>query len=146
MFAIPYCSKTSRVGVGKREKLNQDLRVDMPTIGPETIRQVYDAKLASIISPGKVIVLDQDECFRLWKSFHYHLSLRSGKMKVYLVAGEPSGDKLEPIMAGLKAASYELEFCGVGGPLTEEQGLTSLFPITEKWKQVSAKFWPNTVF
>ena len=58
-----------RVGVGvfvKREKINQDLRVDMPTIGPETIRQVYDAKLASIIiTPGKVIVLDQDECFRL---------------------------------------------------------------------------------
>ena len=38
----------------------------MPTIGPETIRQVYDAKLSSIIiTPGKVIVLEQDECFRL---------------------------------------------------------------------------------
>ena len=48
------------------EKTTQDLRVDMPTIGPKTIRQVYDAKLAAvIISPGKVIVLDQDECFRL---------------------------------------------------------------------------------
>ena len=40
--------------------------MDMPTIGPKTIRQVYDAKLAAIIiSPDKVIVLDQDECFRL---------------------------------------------------------------------------------
>ena len=62
-------SALRRVGVGilvKREKTNQDLRVDMPTIGPETIRQVYDAKLAAIIiSPDKVIVLDQDECFRL---------------------------------------------------------------------------------
>ena len=62
-------SALRRVGVGilvKREKKNQDLRVDMPTIGPETIRQVYDAKLAAIIiSPDKVIVLDQDECFRL---------------------------------------------------------------------------------
>ena len=54
-------------------------------------------------------------------------------MKVYLVAGEPSGDKLgAELMAGLKScAPYELEFCGVGGPLMEEQGLTSLFPITE---------------
>ena len=52
----------------KREKINQDLRVDMPTIGPETIRQVYDAKLSSIIiTPGKVIVLEQDECIRLCK-------------------------------------------------------------------------------
>ena len=40
-------------------------------------------------------------------------------MKVYLVAGEPSGDKLgAELMAGLKScAPYELEFCGVGGPL-----------------------------
>ncbi len=54
-------------------------------------------------------------------------------MKVYLVAGEPSGDKLgAELMAGLKScAPYELEFWGVGGPLMEEQGLTSLFPITE---------------
>ena len=54
-------------------------------------------------------------------------------MKVYLVAGEPSGDKLgAELMAGLKScAPYELDFCGVGGFLMEEQGLTSLFPISE---------------
>ena len=54
-------------------------------------------------------------------------------MKVYLIAGEPSGDKLgAELMAGLiSCAPYELEFCGVGGPLMEEQGLSSLFPINE---------------
>ena len=54
-------------------------------------------------------------------------------MKVYLVAGEPSGDKLgAELMAGLySCAPDELEFCGVGGPLMEEQGLTSLFPISD---------------
>ena len=54
-------------------------------------------------------------------------------MKVYLVAGEPSGDKLgAELMAGLKScAPYEVDFCGVGGFLMEEQGLTSLFPISE---------------
>ncbi len=54
-------------------------------------------------------------------------------MKVYLVAGEPSGDKLgAELMAGLKSCSpYKLEFCGVGGPLMEEQGLNSLFPISD---------------
>ena len=38
-------------------------------------------------------------------------------MKVYLVAGEPSGDKLgAELMAGLKScAPYEVDFCGVGG-------------------------------
>ena len=54
-------------------------------------------------------------------------------MKVYLIAGEPSGDKLgAELMAGLiSCAPYELEFCGVGGPLMEEQGLSSLFPIND---------------
>jgi len=73
---LEYVSDTSsllrRIGgvLVKREKINQDLRVDMPTIGPETIRQVHDAKLdAVIISPDKVIVINQDECFRLCKKF-----------------------------------------------------------------------------
>ena len=60
-----------RVGGGvlvKREKIDQDLRVDMPTIGPETILQVHEAKLdAVIISPNTGIVIKQDECFGLCK-------------------------------------------------------------------------------
>ena len=54
-------------------------------------------------------------------------------MRVYLIAGEPSGDKLgAELMAGLiSCAPYELEFCGVGGPLMEEQGLSSLFSIND---------------
>ncbi len=69
-----------RVGGGvlvKREKIDQDLRVDMPTIGPETILQVYEAKLkAIIISPDTVIVMDQDECFRLCKKFSLSLIVK----------------------------------------------------------------------
>ena len=52
-------------------------------------------------------------------------------MKVYLVAGEPSGDKLgAALMAELKNfATLDLDISGVGGPLMEDQGLASLFPI-----------------
>ena len=61
----------------KREKIDQDLRVDMPTIGPETILQVHEAKLdAVIISPNTVIVIDQDECFRLCKKFSLSFIVR----------------------------------------------------------------------
>ena len=58
---------------------------------------------------------------------------RARKMKVYLIAGEPSGDKLgAELMAGLsRCTSHKLEFFGVGGPLMEEQGLASLFPISD---------------
>ena len=54
-------------------------------------------------------------------------------MKVYLVAGEPSGDKLgAALMAELQNfATFDLDYSGVGGPLMEDQGLASLFPIDD---------------
>ncbi|WP_319826588.1 lipid-A-disaccharide synthase [Thalassovita sp.] len=52
-------------------------------------------------------------------------------MRVFLIAGEASGDKLgAALMAGLKSLS-EVEFMGVGGPLMEAEGMTSRFPMDE---------------
>ncbi len=52
-------------------------------------------------------------------------------MRVFLVAGEPSGDKLgAALMAGLKELS-DVTFMGVGGPLMQAEGMTSLFPMEE---------------
>jgi lipid-A-disaccharide synthase len=52
-------------------------------------------------------------------------------MKAFLVAGEPSGDKLgAALMTGLKSLE-EVRFDGVGGPLMQAQGMTSLFPMDE---------------
>ena len=53
-------------------------------------------------------------------------------MKLYLLAGEPSGDKLgAALMAGLKALVPHVEFKGVGGPLMQAEGMESLFPMDE---------------
>ncbi|MEM9582024.1 MAG: lipid-A-disaccharide synthase [Pseudomonadota bacterium] len=53
-------------------------------------------------------------------------------MNIYLVAGEPSGDKLgAALMAGLKSINPEIGFAGVGGPLMQAEGLESLFPMEE---------------
>ncbi|NOD87454.1 MULTISPECIES: lipid-A-disaccharide synthase [unclassified Ruegeria] len=53
-------------------------------------------------------------------------------MRVFLVAGEPSGDRLGgALMEGLKTLVPNVEFDGVGGPLMEAQGLTSQFPMSE---------------
>lgn len=50
----------------KAPKRGQDLRVDMPTIGPDTITAVAAAKLSRIvIASGGVIILQRDECLRL---------------------------------------------------------------------------------
>lgn len=53
-------------------------------------------------------------------------------MKVFLIAGEPSGDRLgAALMAGLKALDPEVTFCGVGGDGMATEGLISQFPMSE---------------
>ncbi|MCH2163500.1 MAG: lipid-A-disaccharide synthase [Marinovum sp.] len=54
-------------------------------------------------------------------------------MRLFLLAGEPSGDRLgAALMAGLKTLTGgKVSFAGVGGPLMEAEGLESLFPIEE---------------
>lgn len=53
-------------------------------------------------------------------------------MRVFLIAGEPSGDRLgAALMAGLRALSPGVTFAGVGGPNMAAQGLQSRFPMEE---------------
>lgn len=52
-------------------------------------------------------------------------------LKVFIIAGEQSGDKLgAAAMAGLKQLT-DVEFRGVGGPLMADEGLKSLFAMDE---------------
>lgn len=61
---------SGRVGVlAKSSKPQQDLRVDMPTIGPQTITGVDLAGLAGIaIEAGKVMIIDRAETLALAKA------------------------------------------------------------------------------
>ena len=53
-------------------------------------------------------------------------------MKLFVIAGEPSGDALgAALMAGLKTRMPAVEFAGIGGPLMESEGLHSRFPMEE---------------
>ncbi len=53
-------------------------------------------------------------------------------MKLFLIAGEASGDALgAALMAGLKALAPGIEFHGIGGPGMEAEGLKSRFPMDE---------------
>ncbi len=56
----------------------------------------------------------------------------SSTKRVYLIAGEPSGDLLGGrLMAALRKQYPNVEFAGVGGELMQENGLKSLFNIAE---------------
>ncbi|MDR5652947.1 lipid-A-disaccharide synthase [Ruixingdingia sedimenti] len=53
-------------------------------------------------------------------------------MKLFLVAGEPSGDRLGgALMAGLRRLAPGVAFAGVGGTAMQAEGLDSLFPMEE---------------
>jgi len=53
-------------------------------------------------------------------------------MKLFLIAGEPSGDRLgAALMAGLRRLVPGVAFHGVGGPLMAALGLQSRFPMEE---------------
>ena len=55
-----------------------------------------------------------------------------GALTFFLIAGEPSGDRLgAALMAGLKALHPQVSFAGVGGPLMQAEGLDSIFPMDE---------------
>ena len=55
----------------------------------------------------------------------------SDALKLFLIAGEPSGDRLgAALMAGLKSL-IPVGFAGVGGPLMQAEGLDSMFPMEE---------------
>jgi lipid-A-disaccharide synthase len=55
-----------------------------------------------------------------------------GALRVFVVAGEPSGDVLGgALMRGLRQLSPQVQFDGVGGPLMMAQGLDSRFDMSE---------------
>ena len=53
-------------------------------------------------------------------------------MKYYLIAGEPSGDSLGArLMQAIRRQDKDAVFVGIGGESMQDQGLTSLFNISE---------------
>lgn len=89
----------SRGVLVKRPKPGQDLRVDLPTIGPDTVRQVTDARLAGIAAmAGHVLAANRFELI--------HAAERDN---VFLV-GVPGDERPPPSTAAIEGDAVALPF------------------------------------
>ena len=51
-------------------------------------------------------------------------------MKIFILAGEPSGDEYgAKLMQNIVSKEPSVDFMGVGGSLMQEQGLNSIVPL-----------------
>ena len=134
----------------KAPKPGQEERVDLPTIGPDTVESAARAGLAGIaVAAGRVLIADRAATlaaadahglFLFGQKFpasrmpsQHNLAPALEPLKLFLIAGEHSGDALGgKLIEALRAQSMRpLEFQGVGGELMAEQGCPSLFPLSE---------------
>ncbi len=127
----------------KAAKPQQELRVDMPTIGLKTL---YNAKKiglkgiaiedeAALILEPELMAQKADELglFIMGVNQQMFEQNYTPPKRVYIIAGEASGDKLgASLMENLQRLyPHQYQFIGIGGPLMEQQGFKSLFPMAE---------------
>lgn len=142
---------TTRTGVlVKVAKPEQETRVDLPTIGPDTIAMVNAAGLAGVVvEASRSLVIDslavQQEADKvgvfvcavkladvLGQPLMKDAPLASPEPHVFMVAGEPSGDKLgAALIKDLKRKVPSIRVSGVGGSSMKNEGMISLFPMEE---------------
>ena len=135
-------AKAGRGVLVKAPKSSQDLRFDLPTVGPKTIEGVAEAGLAGIaVIAGHTIAAESQamiEAADKSRAFHSGSARvmparATAERTVFLIATEESGDRLGAnLMKVLRQRlGGAVRFEGVGGRAMAREGLDSLFPIEE---------------
>ncbi len=119
----------------KTSKPQQDFRMDLPVIGVQTIENLHRHSFRGIVvEADRTIILDKDEVLKKideYGLFFQAIKIRK-KHKVFIVAGESSGDYLGGrLIKDLKKIDEDIEFAGIGGPCMEEAGMINLCPISK---------------
>ena len=130
----------------KTIKPNQERRVDLPTIGVDTVKLAAECGFSGIaIEAGKSIVVDIEKVIAAADeeglfvtgirvdSENQFSKTDIKKLKLVVIAGEASGDKIGgKLMAALKELSdRDIDFYGVGGASMVKQGFTQFFPMSD---------------
>lgn len=136
--------------LAKVRKPGQESRVDLPTVGAETVRAAARAGLRGIvIEAGGALIADAAQLAAAADDAGIFVAgvavarptderptderpAEEGPL-VVLIAGEPSGDALGArLMAALKMRTGgKIRFAGVGGDKMEAEGLVSRFPMSD---------------
>lgn len=137
----------------KVPKPQQDFRVDLPAVGPQTIEQLHKYGFSGLaVEAEKCIVIDREKMTELADKYGMFFVCQSAeklkKIKIFISAGEASGDYLGgALMQSIRALLPHggVEFFGIGGTDMCAAGLKLLFPISELsiigiWEVVSKIF------
>lgn len=90
----------------KRSKPGQDLRVDMPTIGPATVKGVQAAGLAGVaVEAGKVLVAERAETLRC-----------ADRMGVFVEGVSDGGDRDQPRRFNARKVTTKFRVLGRAAP------------------------------
>nr|XP_043628937.1 probable lipid-A-disaccharide synthase, mitochondrial [Erigeron canadensis] len=83
--------------------------------------------------PNLALLSSVRKCFCSCNQAAVDLASKDGEMRVFLVAGEVSGDVIgSRLISALKKLSpYPIRVAGVGGSMMEKHGLKSIFPIED---------------
>jgi DUF1009 family protein len=138
---IERCAKSRESSIGgilvKVSKPQQDHRLDLPTVGMDTIDKLQKHSFDGLaIEAHRCIILNKkaviDRANKLG-IFVAGIGANSLKTKIFIIAGEASGDYLGgKLMEDIyEISSGDVEFFGIGGECMEKAGLKKLFPISE---------------
>lgn len=137
------CKDLRREGDGgvlvKVCKPHQDRRLDLPTVGVQTVESIAAAGLSGLaVEAGAALVLEPEAIAQKADELGVFVkglpaSGSEDAPLVYLIAGEPSGDVLAArlIRALRERTDGRVRFAGVGGESMAAEGVTSLFPQSD---------------
>ena len=115
----------------KMAKSAQDLRLDVPVFGGDTIRSAATAGLSLLAVEAETVLLADDlASIRATCAAHsitlIGIEARGQAMTspIFILAGEPSGDQLAAhIMRAVNHHYQSPAWIGVGGTLMQDEGL-----------------------
>ena len=115
----------------KLPKKKQDLRIDLPTIGLQTFKDIKKYGLKGVVLKSKKnIFLDRTKCITFANK--HKIFIKVIWKKYSFLTGEPSGDKLaSTVVSKLKIQNSKIEYLSVGGTHIKKLGIESIFDLKE---------------